>query len=89
MYECMNIIKGKAGYKKNCVLLESGCSYTVVMGGVVEKLCPEKDAPMQWNTQAENITANLKININFKLPALSATNVVTWKCHMFDSSKSR
>ena len=44
---------------------------------IVEKLCPEKDSAMQWQTQAGNITTNNKVKIDFTLPALSATDVVT------------
>ena len=44
---------------------------------------------MQWNTQAGNITTNLKVKVDFTLPALSATNVVTWNCHVGDSAKGR
>ena len=44
---------------------------------------------MQWHTQAGNITTNIKVEVDFTLPALSATNVVMWKCHMDDSAKGR
>ena len=44
---------------------------------------------MKWQTQARNITTNLKVNVYFTLPALSATNVVTWKCHMDKFAKGR
>ena len=44
---------------------------------------------MQWHTQAVNITTNIKDNIDFTLPALSATNAATWKCHVYDSAKGR
>ena len=43
---------------------------------------------MQWQTQAGNITTNLKVEVYFALPALSATTFVTWKCHADDSAKS-
>ena len=33
--------------------------------------------------------ANLKVEVDFTLPVLSATNVVTWKCHVDDSAKGR
>ena len=59
------------------------------MGRLIEKLYPEKDAPIQWNTQVINITNNIKVKIDFTLPALSATNVVTWNCHVYDSDKGR
>ena len=42
---------------------------------------------MQWNTQAGNITTNLKVKIDSTLPTLSATNVVTWNCNLDDSDK--
>ena len=57
------------------------------MGRIVNKLGLEKDAPMQWNTQAGNITTNLKVD--FTLPALSATNLVTWNIHVYESTKGR
>ena len=47
------------------------------MGRLIEKPLPEKDDPMQWDTQAGNITTNLRVIIDFTLPALSTTNVVT------------
>ena len=31
----------------------------------------------------------LKVKIDFTLPALSATDVVTWTCHVEDSAKGR
>ena len=59
------------------------------MRSLVEKLCPEKDDVMQWQTQARNITTNFKVKIDFTLPALIATNVVMWKYHVDDSSRVR
>ena len=57
------------------------------MGRLVEKLSPEKDAPMQCHTQAGNITTGLKVKIDFTLPTLSATDAVTWGFHVDDSDK--
>ena len=42
---------------------------------------------MQWHIQAKNITTNLKAEVYFTLPVLSATNVVTWICHVGDFAK--
>ena len=39
--------------------------------------------------QAGIITTNLKVNIDFTLPELSATKIVTWKHHIDDSAKGR
>ena len=44
---------------------------------------------MQWNTQAGNIRTNLKVKIYFNLRTLSATNVLTWRCHVDYSAKGR
>ena len=44
---------------------------------------------MQWHTQTGNITTNLKVEVDFTLPALSAKNVVTCKFHVDDSAKDR
>ena len=59
------------------------------MGIIFFKLNPEKDSVVQWKTQTVNINTNLKVNIYFTLTALSATNAVTWKCHVYDSAKGR
>ena len=37
---------------------------------------------MQWHTQAGNITTNIKVEVEFTLPEISATNVVTWIFHV-------
>ena len=50
---------------------------------------PLKYAVMQWKTQAGNVTTNFKVKINFTLPTLSATNVVTWEYHVDDSARGR
>ena len=44
---------------------------------------------MQWYTQAGNITTDLKVKVDFGLPALSAMDVVTWKFHVDKLNKSR
>ena len=44
---------------------------------------------MKCHTQAGNITTNLKVKVDFTLSILSATNVVTWNCHVDDSNNGR
>ena len=61
----------------------------ILMRRLVEKTYPEKDVVVQWQTQARNITTNFKVKVNFTLPALSVMNVMTWKCHVDESSKGR
>ena len=89
LHGCMNTRKGRARFKKFRILLVSGCSYTIVMRRLFEKICSEKDSVMRWQTQAGNITTNLKVKVDFTLPALSATNVVTRKYYVDESNKGR
>ena len=44
---------------------------------------------MQWHTQAGSISTNMKVKIDFTLPELSTTKIVTWKFHVDDSDKGR
>ena len=44
---------------------------------------------IKWHTQAGNSTTNLKVKVDFTFPALSATNVLTWTCHVYESTKGR
>ena len=85
----MNTRHGRSRFKKFGILLESGCSSTIVMGRIVEKLHPEKDSVMQWHTQAITITTDNKVKVYFTLPKPSPKNVVTWKCHVDKSAKGR
>ena len=87
LHGCMDTRKGRVKFKNFRVLLDIGCSSRIAMRRIGQKSCPEKDAVMQWKTKAGNITTNLKVNVYFTLPALSETNVVTWKCHVDDSDK--
>ena len=85
----MNVRRGQLNFKNFQILLDSICSSTIVMGGLVEKLCLEKDSMMQCHTQARKITTNLKVKVEFNLHALSATHAVMWKFYVGDSAKGR
>ena len=39
--------------------------------------------------QDGKITTNIEVIVDFTLPALNATNTVTWKYHVYDSNKGR
>ena len=85
----MNTRKGEVKFKKTRILLDSGCSSTIVMGRIVEKLHPKQYAVMQWHTQAGNITTDIKFEVEFTLPELRVTNVETWKCYVYDYANGR
>ena len=59
------------------------------MLGIVFKLRLKTDGVMQWKTQAGNINTNIKVKVYSTLHPLSATNIMTWKCHMDDSANGR
>ena len=44
---------------------------------------------MKWHMQVGNIIINIKVEVDFSLPELSATNIATWKFHVDDSTKFR
>ena len=46
------------------------------MGRLVKVPGPNFFYVVQWHTQVVNITTNLKVEANFNLPEISATNVV-------------
>ena len=50
IHGCMNTGKYKANFKTFRILFYSGCSSTIVMGILVEKLYPGKNSQMQWHT---------------------------------------
>ena len=56
----MNTQKGKANFKNIRILFNSGCSSTIVLGGLINKLTVIRDDLMQCPMQACKITTNLK-----------------------------
>ena len=85
----MDTRKGRSKFKNFRIILDSGCRSTIATRRLVNKLGLKKDAVMQWQTQAENITTSFMVQVVFTLPKLSVTNVMTWKCHVYDSSWGR
>ena len=42
---------------------------------------------MQWHTQADSITTNLKVKRDFTLPELIVIKIMTWGFNVDDSAK--
>ena len=61
---------------KKRMLLDSGCSYALVMKRLTANLYPKTYDVMQWHTQAGNITIILRVKRYYILPELSATKIV-------------
>ena len=65
LHKSMNTIKGRSNFKTFQILLDSGYSPMIITERLVEKLIIKKYAIMQWHTQAENITTNHKVTVDF------------------------
>ena len=46
----MNTRHGRAKFKNFQIILESECSSTIIIGGLVEKVQPEEYTVVQWHT---------------------------------------
>ena len=82
-----NTRKGKAEFNFFRILLDSGCNSKIITRRIIYKITPKEDAVMQWHTQVGIITTNIKVEIYFTLPKISATKIVTWNFHVDDSAK--
>ena len=80
----MNTRKCRAKFKNFQTLLYSGCIYTILTERLVKKL-----SAMQWHMQDGNITTNIKVKADSTLLTLITTNIMTWKCHLYDPAKGR
>ena len=60
LHGCMNTIKGKSEFKNFRILLDCGCSYTIVTGKIVKNYILKNDV-MQWHMQAEKLLLILRL----------------------------
>ena len=58
-------------------------------GEANKKCTPKKDAVMQWHTQWVKITNSIRVKIDFTLPELTATKIMTWNFHVDESANIR
>ena len=64
----MNTRRGRAKFNNSLTILDSGYIPAMLMGSLVEKLSPEKDAVMQWHMTDGYIDKNLKVKVYSTLP---------------------
>ena len=86
---CNNTRKGKSKFNNFRIILDSGCSSTIVMGRLIQKIIPKIENVMQWHMQAGNITTNQHVKRYLTLSEHSATQIVTRNCHVDDSAKGK
>ena len=60
-------------YKIFQILLDIGCSSTIIIRRLTMKLKTKKYPMMQYHTQVGNLITNHKVKIYFTLPEFSAT----------------
>ena len=86
----MNTRSGRKRFINLQILLESGSSSTIVIGKLTSKLKRKKPPEITtWETQAGKFTTSQKVNVDFCLTELSATKIVSWKCHVDNKTNSR
>ena len=60
-----------------------------MMGNLMSKLKTKEAEKTTWGTQSGKLTTSKKAKVDFCLPELSATKIVTWKCHVDESTNGR
>ena len=86
---CMKTHSGMAEFKNFRVILDSGKISAIVMGKLILKLKPKETAKTMWKNQAGKFTTSKKVNVDFCLSEFSTTEIVTWKCHVDESTNGR
>ena len=66
LHGCMNTQKGRAKFKNFRILLDSGHSSTIVIRSII-KIYSKYYTVIQCHTQADGITTNLRVKIDFCL----------------------
>ena len=76
LHVCINTRKGRAKFKISRIILDSGCSSTIVMKSLVEKLYPEK---MLWfSGKHRPETSLLILRLNWILPYPHLAWLISW-----------
>ena len=76
-------------FKTLLILLDGECSSTIIIKRLITKLNPTIYNVIQWHMQTYNINTNLKVQIGFTLPEISAATVETRGFHVYESDKGR
>ena len=82
----MNTCSGREKSKNFLTLLDSRRSSTIVMGKLTSNLKQKQTSGTMRENQFKKFTTSKNVNVNFCLPEFSATKIVTWKCHVSEST---
>ena len=78
--------RGKGKVQTAKILLDSGASKTIVNRNVVKKLKIVKNAKkLTFNTPSGPLITHSSCKLLFKLPELSNSRIIEWKCQVNDS----
>jgi len=73
---------GKAQPKDMQVLLDSRASSSIISHKLVKNLQVKDSTTSTWAMAAGSISTNQKAKVQFMLPELSETKIITWKLHV-------
>ena len=68
------------------VLLDSGCSATIINSKFTEKLRVKRNDNTKWSTQAGNFETSKLCKIQFTLPEFHQTKIVEWNAHVNETT---
>jgi predicted aspartyl protease len=70
------------------ILLDSGCSSTIINSSLVSKLCTKRLPTERWTTAAGQMTTNKKVKIHFNLPEFYENKIIEWEAHVLEGNQS-
>ena len=72
-------------FRRLKILLDSGCTATLINHSAVKTLKTSKKKTTNWATKGGNFSTSGKCLANFTLPALHKHQVITWNCYIYTS----
>ena len=89
MHGYMDVHREIPDYRILCIILDGGYSSMIINGrmnpNLISKYKPV--ASRDWSTQTLNCMNNYMVNVEFSLPVLYVTKILTLKCHVNDSAE--
>ena len=82
----MNTHSGREKFENFRIILDSRSSATIVIGKPTSKLRTKEAKKTTLEIQYGKFTNSKKVNVDFCLPNFIETKIVTWKCHVDNST---
>ena len=78
----INTRLGKSKFKKNRILLDNGCSGSIILEKIVHKLCMQKDTTTNWIMKGGNFQTSQKCKTTFILTEFYENKSIEWNLHI-------